>query len=76
VLRAASERLGARDVDLRGGGSPAGGEAPFVLGVRGRAGGVQQVVWIAIDAVGRARLEQQNGACRVFAEAAGEEAAR
>jgi hypothetical protein len=39
-------------------------------------GGVEQVVWITVDAVGRACLEQQDRAGWVFAEAAGEDAAR
>jgi hypothetical protein len=47
-----------------------------VLGIARHVRGVQQVVWIAIDAVGSACLEQQDGAGWIFAETAGEDAAR
>ena len=68
--------LRARGIDLRGGSSTAGGEAPLVLGVGRHVRGVPQVVRIAIDAVGRARLEQQDRAGRIFAQTAGEDGAR
>jgi hypothetical protein len=38
--------------------------------------GVPQVVWIAIDAVGRACLKEQDRAGWIFAQAASEDAAR
>jgi hypothetical protein len=76
VGRAAVEHLGARGIDLRGGSSTAGGEAPLVLGVGRNVRGVPQVVWIAVDAVGRARLEKQHRAGWIFAEPASEDAVR
>src|SRR5439155_17643271 len=57
VGRAAAKRLGARNLDLRGGSYGAGGEAPLMLGVGRHVRGSQKVVWIAIEAVGRARME-------------------
>ena len=59
---------GAGDRELRGGSFTAGGVAPFVLGVARHVRGVQQVVWIAINAVGRACLEQQDRASWIFAQ--------
>src|SRR6202012_4211188 len=53
-----------------------GREAPFVLRVGRHVRGVPQVVRIAIDAVGRACLEQQDRAGWIFAQPAGQGAAR
>jgi hypothetical protein len=47
-----------------------------VLGVARHVRGVQQVVWIAIDAVGRACLKQQDRASWIFAETTSKDAAR
>ena len=74
--RTAAERLAARGGDLRGGSSTAGREAPVVLRVARHVRGVPEVVRIAVHAVGRACLEQQHRAGRIFAETAGEDGAR
>ena len=76
VGRAAAERLAARGIELRGGSSTAGREAPLVLGVARHVRGVSEVVGIAIDAVGRACLEQQDRAGRIFAQATSQDPAR
>jgi hypothetical protein len=47
-----------------------------VLGVGRHVRGVEEVVWIAIDAVGRAGLKQQHGPSWILAETASEDAAR
>jgi hypothetical protein len=76
VGRAAAERLAARGIDLRGGGSTTGGEAPFVLGAGWHVRGVPQVVRIAIDAIGPACLKQQDRAGWILAQTASQDAAR
>jgi hypothetical protein len=76
VGRAAAERLAARGVDARRGGSAAGGEAPFVLWRGRHTRGVEQIHRIAVDAVRRAGLEQQDRMGRILAQTGGEDGAR
>src|ERR1700727_2385610 len=76
VRRAAAERLGARGENLRGRSTAAGGVTPFVLGIGRHMRGVQQVVWIAIHAIGPACFEQQDRTGWIFAQTAGEDSAR